>query len=291
MFQLVKVALLSFREFLKIDPSRHAAALSYYAFFSFPAIIVLISFILSALLPDSFFRVVQEEFVQQLVNYFGERSAILITTVTANLFESLPSIGTVLFSVVVLFFVSTNGFVQLRSSLNDIWKDVDSQNVVKRFVKGRLWSVVVMFAASFFVLLFILVTSFVSAAAQIVSALIAVPVFIITTLNYLIAFTLYTFIFALIYRYLPDIRLEWHDVMIGALLASVAFTIGQLILGFFLRRSGVDTVYGAASSLVILLIWMFVAAQILLYGAVFTKMYASMHGSHARRRARQHPGR
>jgi membrane protein len=98
-------------------------------------------------------------------------------------------------------------------------------------------------------------------------------------LNFVVSFSVITLLFAAIYKFLPDVKVPWSDLWIGAAFTSILFTIGKFLIGLYLGSSGVSSSYGAASSLVIILIWVFYSAQILLFGAEFTQVYAKKYGS------------
>jgi membrane protein len=130
----------------------------------------------------------------------------------------------------------------------------------------------------------LLVSLLLSSAMSIVGDFLTVwlsdsSVFVLHALNFVVSYGLVTILFAMVYKYLPDIKIAWSDVWIGAIVTTLLFSVGRFLLGFYMGRQSFGSVYGAAGSILILLLWIYYSAQILLFGVEFTQVYARMFGS------------
>jgi membrane protein len=141
--------------------------------------------------------------------------------------------------------------------------------------------------AGVFLLVSLIVNTWVSAAGTYLRWLVAPPLRLIQTVDWMISFILITALFAFIFKALPSMRLEWSDVAAGAVLTSLLFTAGKLLLGVYLGRAGFGDIYGPAGSMVILLVWVYYSAQILLFGAEFVRAYAERKKQPVRRTAKR----
>jgi membrane protein len=125
----------------------------------------------------------------------------------------------------------------------------------------------------------LVVSAALAALGDFMGGLLPLPAFVLQALNFILSFAVITLLFALIYKFLPDVEIGWNDVWIGAALTSLLFSIGKFLIGLYLGRGSVGSAYGAAGSLVVILIWVYYSAQILFFGAEFTQVYADTFGS------------
>ena len=132
----------------------------------------------------------------------------------------------------------------------------------------------------------LVISTLLSALSDYINAYLPSGHLILQTLTFLISFSLITLLFGAIYKILPDKRIEWHDVLIGAFVTAFLFTVGKLLISLYIGSTAIASSYGAAGSLIVVLLWIYYSAQIFLLGAEFTKVYASHHGSHQRGRHR-----
>jgi len=131
----------------------------------------------------------------------------------------------------------------------------------------------------FLLLVSLAVSSMIAAAGKWVGGYLPLPAPVLQALNFIVGLAVLAGVFAVMFRYLPDVRLEWADVLLGAAFTSVLFSLGKLLIGLYLGKASVGSTYGAAGSLVIVLVWVYYSAQILFFGAEFTQVYAARHGS------------
>ncbi len=181
----------------------------------------------------------------------------------------------------VTFIVGASGvFASLQDSLNTVWRVEPVKQSLWLTVRQRIASVAMVLVIGFFFLLtFALTAALAFVSANFEHALPfpgATPLF--TALNYVVSLGVVTVLFALIYKILPDAKIDWNDVWIGSVITSVLFLVGQSLIGLYLAKSGVASAYGAAGSLLVLLLWIYYSAMALFFGAEFTKIYAGRRG-------------
>jgi len=201
----------------------------------------------------------------------------MILTRTAA--EDASALGT-LIGFVVLLIGASGVFGELQDSLNQLWGVSSKRHPVFILVRERVFSFAMVFVMGFLMLVSFLFSAAVAAAGGWLHA--RFPG-LDTSWNFgnaLISVVVIAMLFALIYRMVPDARIAWRDVWLGAVIAAVLFEVGRFLLGFYFGRSAIASSYGAAGSLIIILVWVFYSAQILFFGAAFTRVYAMRYGSH-----------
>jgi membrane protein len=147
------------------------------------------------------------------------------------------------------------------------------------FIRQRFISFAMVLAVGFLLLVSLVVTALLTAFSQFIGSLIGGAAFVGHLLDIVVSFAFVTLLFAMIYKFVPDVQIQWKDVWIGAALTSILFTIGKFLIGLYLGSSGVTSAYGAAGSLITVLLWVFYSSLIFLLGAEFTQGYASTYGS------------
>jgi membrane protein len=257
-----------------------AGALAYYALFSISPLLVLTISIATKFLGASQMMNVLMERLTTLVGPMVAGSVmLLLDSYVRNAYSTFPAI----ISIGIMFFGASIVFVQLKSALNQIWGIAPKpQRGLFLFLRTQGLAF-----ASVMVLGLILV-SLTTASTMINSIrqfLFDEESLINQTLPFwdlLFSILLFSLIFSLLFKILPDADVNWRDVWLGGLVTSVAFTIGESLVGIYLSSSGILSLYGIAGSVIAIMIWVFYSAQILLFGAAFTKAYADLHGSHIR---------
>lgn len=251
----------------------HGAALAYYTVFAV-APLLLISIAVAATVfgndaaSGELFRVVRE--------WTGDSSAAFLQDVVRN-GSAHPGAGLLssIIGGVALVFGASSVFVQLQTSLNEIWHvEARSGQGIWGFVKNRLVAFGYVLMSGLLLLSSLLVTIGISFAGDFFSGMGGGFQVTVQIANALISVGIVAVLFALVYRFLPETEIAWRDVWIGALLTAVMFTIGKSLVGLYLGKSGVGSVFGAAGSLIVFLVWVFYSAQIIFFGAEFTKVHA-----------------
>ncbi len=182
-----------------------------------------------------------------------------------------------------LILAASSVFIEMQSALNAVWKTKARHPSIRAFVRARAISFGLVVTVGFLLLVSLAVSTAISALDKYLNHFFHGAHLIFQGVNFLISFVLISLLFAAVYKVLPDKRIAWGDVLIGAVTTSFLFTVGKLLIGLYIGSSAVTRAYGAAGGLIIVLLWVYYSAQIFLLGAEFTKAYAERHGSHAPR--------
>jgi membrane protein len=182
-------------------------------------------------------------------------------------------------SVAVLLLTASGVFAELQSALNAVWKAVPKAITVSYLLRARLLSIGLVAATGFLLLVSLLASAALAALASWAGGLFPEMAPPLAVLGFLVSFALTAALFAAIYKVLPDRRLEWRDVAVGAIGTAVLFNLGKALIGWYIGGSGLARSYGAAGALVVVLLWVYYSAQIFLLGAEFTRAWAGLEGS------------
>ena len=200
-----------------------------------------------------------------------------------NAYEPSHSMLAIAGSVITMIIGATTVFGELQSDLNRIWRvPVSSQESgLWHMLRTRLLSFGLVLGVGFLLLISLIISAAIAASGKWLSSLFAGGQVVMQALELSISFAITTVLFALIYKFIPRAIIAWRDVWIGAAVTAFLFAIGKLLIGLYLGKASVASGFGAAGSLVILLLWVYFAAQIFLLGAEFTWVYANTYGSKA----------
>lgn len=269
------------KEWNEDKASRLAAALAYYTVFSIAPLTIIAIAIAGAVFGEEAAR---GQIVGQLQGLIGREGAEVIQATIEN--ASQPNSGGLIASIlniVLLLFGASGVFGQLQESMNTVWEVAPKPGLgIKGFIRTRFLSFSMVLGIGFLLLVSLLVSAGLAGLGNLMEN--ALPGFslIWQLLNMVLSFGLITLLFAMIYKILPDVKIAWSDVWIGAAITSLLFVIGKFLIGLYLGNASVGSAYGAAGSLVVVLIWVYYSAQILFFGAEFTQVYAQRFGSQIR---------
>ena len=263
-----------------------AAALAYYSLFSL-APLVLIAVAVAGLVFGH--QAAEGQLYNQLAGLIGDASAKAVQGLVANMHQQRGGgiVATVV-GIATLLFGASGVFAQLQDSMNTIWKaKPPTTNGVVEFLRVRLVSFSMVLGIGFLLLVSLILSAFLAAVGDYLGAFLPFGAAVGQALNATVSLVVVTVLFAMIYKLLPDTRVAWRDVWLGALVTSLLFTMGKFAIGFYLGKASVASSYGAAGSVVILLLWVYYSSMILYFGAEFTHVYSMRQGS--RRAATQVP--
>jgi membrane protein len=265
----------TFKEFGEDKATRLAAALAYYSIFSIGPLL----FLLVAFLGWKFGELaVQGQVRHQIASVVGEESAKIIESMMAAKKLGTSPITTIL-GVITLFIGASGVFGQLQDALNTVWEVKAKPGMgIWAFLRDRFLSMSMVLGLGFLLLISMVLTTAVQALVQRGGQLFPIPDAVTATLSTVVAFGVVVLLFAMIYKFLPDVKLPWSDVWVGALVTAGLFTAGKFLLGLYLGREGMATAYGKAGSVVVILLWIYYSSIILLLGAEFTQVYALRRG-------------
>lgn len=263
------------KEWSDDDAPRLGAALAFYTLFSIAPMLIILVSVLGMVLGEEASR---GQLFHQIDKLVGRQGAEAIQSMIAN--ASQPGRGT--FATVVgfitLFVGATGVFAQLQEALNKVWNVPPRPiSAIKNFFKERVLSFAMVLGIGFLLLVSLVLSAAVAAVGDLLADLIHPAV--LHVINFVFSFAMTTVLFALIYKYIPDVKVEWHDVWVGAAVTAFLFSVGRFLIGLYLGRSSVSSSYGAAGSLVVVLMWVYYASQILFFGAEFTQVWARRRGS------------
>jgi membrane protein len=263
---------------LNDNAPRLGAALAFYTLFSLaPVLIVVLS--MAGLVFGQ--RAAHADLARQSQALIGVQGAGAIRSLVQSA-TNRPALGWLATTVGILTILLgvSGAFNELQDALNLIWKvDTSKKSFWTLALIQRLWSFLLVAATGLLVLFFLLVTASLAAAEKLLGKVLPSSIFHWELVSFLVSFSMITFMFALVFRFVPDTKIEWRDVWPAAAFTSISFTIGKVAIGFYLGHSALASVYGAAASLAIFLIWVYYSAQILLFGAELSHAYANNFGS------------
>lgn len=273
-----KILLESFKSWLDHRASSKGAALAFYTLFSLTPILILVIAV-----AGYFFgaQAAQGEIIGQIQGLVGPHGAQAIQALLAAAHNPTSGLIATVSAIALLLVGMTSAFAELKDSLDEIWNVPQPRaSAIMTLLRTRLLSFGIVLALA----LMLLISLVISAALAVLERYIANiggggSLVVLSFLSSLISFSIIAALFAVIYKTLPDAPLSWRDVWIGAVVTALLFTLGKYLIGLYLGNSDVASSFGAAGSLVALLLWIYYSAQIFFLGAEFTRQYALRHGS------------
>jgi len=185
-----------------------------------------------------------------------------------------------LIGIAVLLFGASGVFTELQDALNTIWAVKPKEEGIKGLLKGRFTSFTMVLGICFLLLISLVISSIVAAMSERFSAWIPGGAAVGHLFENATSFVVVALLFAMIFKILPDVKIRWNDVWIGAVVTALLFTVGKFAIGMYIGKAGIGSAYGAAGSIVVLITWVYYSAQLLFFGAEFTQVYAKRHGAH-----------
>jgi membrane protein len=257
------------------------AALAYYTIFSLAPLVLVLLAVFGLIYGGS--EQAREKVTDQL-RYFIDPSGIKVfQDIAANASEPKGGILAAAFGIIISLFGASGVFGQLQDALNTIWGVKPKPGGgIWGFLRARFLSFAMVGGVCFLLLVSLTVESVLRGLNTYLENMLPGGHFLALAIFFVFDLTVIILLFAMIFRYLPDVKIGWRDVWLGAALTAVLFAIGKFILGLYLGSGAAGSAYGAASSLITLLLWIFYSAQILLFGAEFTQVYSNTYGSHVK---------
>ena len=257
---------------------RLGAALAYYTVFSIVPLLIVIIAIIGLVFGQ---EAAQGAIIEQISNLVGEQSAAAIKDMIERAEKPTAGIVSTLVAVVVLLSGAAGLFGQLKAALDTVWGvEAKEGRGIWGFIKDNFLSFATVLGTAFLLLVSLILSAALAAMGKWFGNLLPVPEAVLQIVNFLLSFAVITGLFAMIFKILPEAHIAWPDVWMGAAITSFLFTIGKFAIGLYLGKSHVASGFGAAGSLVVMLVWVYYSAQILLFGAEFTQVYANRFGEH-----------
>ena len=257
------------------------AALAYYTLFSIAPLLIIVIAVAGLVFGQEAAR---GEIVAQLQGLIGQEGAIAVQGLLKNVNQPAQSIFATVVSIITLLVGATTVFGELQSDLDRIWRvpaSVNESSSIWSLLRNRLLSFGFVLGLVFLLLISLVVSAVIAAFGKWSQGYFEGWETFFQVLNFSISFAITTLLFAMIYKFMPRAKIAWRDVWIGAAVTAFLFEIGKFLIGIYLGTTSVASVFGAAGSLVVLLVWVYFSAQIFLLGAEFTWVYSHEYGSKA----------
>lgn len=267
----------TFKEWNEKDPFRQSAVIAYYAIFSLPALLVVV-----ITLAGYFFgaEAVNEKVMGEVKDTMGHETAEQVNEMLQKANNSRASIWATIIGTITLLVGATGVFVELQKSLNIIWevKATKTKSGIWALLKARLFSFGLILSIAFLLLISLVISTALAAMSDLVSADSSrMVVLVFEALNFLVSLGVISVLFALMFKILPDAKIQWKHVWVGAIVTGLLFTIGKTALAFYFGKAEPGSGYGAAGSIILILLWVSYSSMILFFGAEFTRAYAKRY--------------
>jgi membrane protein len=266
------------RAWFKDDPFRLGAVIAYYAVISLPALIVIIINGVGAVWG---YEIVQGRLTDEFTAALGSDAATAIQSIITETQQADKSTLSTIFGIGTIIFGASGVFYHLKLSLNDIWKIKPNPNAqIWKVVTDRVLSFAFVLVIGFLLLVSFLVTAAINALNDYISNVLPdFLVYVAYTLDFVLFIIIISVLFALMFKYLPDVKVKWKTVWIGAVITSLLFVIGKSLLGLYFGQVDPGSTYGAAGIIVLVLLWVSYSSMILFFGAEFTYVYSERYKS------------
>jgi len=268
-----KIAASASKRWWKKDPFMQSAVIAYYAIFSIPGLLVMVISI-SAL----FFQrdVITGHLFKQISSTMGVETAKQVQDMITSVSQSNKSVAATIIGLITILIGATGVFVELQKALNIIWEvKVKPRKAILTLLRTRIFSFGLIISIGFLLLISLIITTILAAmSAWVMSHWPNIVLTIFYLLNFIISFVVVMFLFALMFKILPDAKIQWKHLWPGSILTAFLFLLGKSAIGFYLSKANPGSAYGAAGSIVLILLWVSYSSMIFFYGAEFTRAYA-----------------
>ena len=262
--------------FINDEALSRGAAIAFYTVTSIaPVLLIVIAIAGLAFGRDA----AQNAITEQLSGLMGQQTAEVLQAAVASAANKPSGVVATIVGIITLMVTASGVFGEMQTALNAIWKAKPKGTTVSRLIRARAASLGLVAALGFLLMVSLVVSTVLMAFGNYLNSILPFGQVILTVLNVIVSLVLISFLFAAIYKVLPDRNLEWGDVVVGAIVTGVLFTIGKSLISWYIGSSALASSFGAAGALIVLLLWVYYSAQIFLLGAEFTKVYANAHGS------------
>lgn len=266
----------SFEAWINIDPFRESAIIAYYAIFSIPGLLLLIVTIMGYFFGN---ETVNNDLIHEISKSMGASTAAQISQILEKANESKATLWGSMVGVIILLIGATGVFVELQKTLNVIWQvKTVSQKGILPILKARLFSFGLILAIAFLLTISLVISTAIAAMSNCIkvdTSPFMISVF--SVINFLLSLAVISFLFALMFKVLPDAEIKWKQVWLGSLITGILFTIGKTALAYYFGKANPASVYGAAGSVILILLWVSYSSIIMFFGAEFTFIYAKTY--------------
>lgn len=271
-----KILANSFKKYQKDDPVKLAGTTAYFTIFAIAPIFIIITSVLGLIMSE---EAISTRIYNELNFLIGPQGGDFVKTIVENFRETERNIAGTIVGILIFLVTSTTFFAILQNSLNFIWRvRAKPKNNVIKALKDRLLSFGLILSIGFILMISLVIDAVLAFFSDFLeNYLDHYALVIIKPVNFIFSFAILLLIFALIYKYLPDTRIRWRVIWVGAFVTAVLFTAGKYLIGLLLGMSDISVIYGAAGSAVIFILWVFYSSIILFFGAEITQQYAEYY--------------
>jgi membrane protein len=272
-WEMLKATMLSF---INDEALSRGAAIAFYTVTSVAPVLLIVVAIAGLAFGH---EAAQNSISRELGDLMGQQAAEVLQSVLISAANKSSGIVATIIGIATLIATASGVFGEMQAALNVMWKAKPLDTTVSRLLRARIASLGLVAALGFFLVVSLAVSAGLTAISSYLDSVSPTGKLVLPALNFVVSLALLAVLFAAIYKVLPDRQLEWRDVIIGAVVTSLLFTIGKSLIGWYIGSSAIASSYGAAGGLIVLLLWVYYSAQTFLLGAEFTKVYANRHGS------------
>jgi len=270
----------SVEAFVADDALSRGAAVAFYSVTALAPVLIIAIWIAGSVFGETAAR---DAISWQFQSLMGHSSSRLLLAVLEHASARAEGLAATVVGIAALLFAASGVFGEMQAALNLIWKaptvDMSWRSILNSMLRARAVSLGLVAALGFFLLVSLSITAGLVAFGNYLSAHLPIGMPLLLAFNFAVSFTMLALLFAAIYKVLPDVDLRWKDVIAGGILTAVLFNLGKFLIGFYIGRTAIADKFGAAGALVVVLLWVYYSAQLFLFGAEFTKIYAKYHGS------------
>lgn len=266
-----------FVRFIEDNPMLYAASIAFYTIFSLPAALLIIIAVAGRFFAR---EAVTGELYHQIKDFIGPKSALEIQSIIENANQSASGTIATIIGIATLLFSATTVFISIQGALNAIWgvKPQPQKGYIK-FIVDRVLSFVLVITLGFIMMVSLILDALLALFKGFLTSIFSgITYYVMEIINFSISFVVITFVFAMMFKFLPDAKIKWSDVRIGSIVTTILFILGKFLISLYLNNSNFESTYGTAGSLVVILIWVYYSSLILLVGAEFTQAYAKSKG-------------
>lgn len=262
----------TFRNWNDHQAIRLSAAVAFYSLLSIAPLLIFVTALVTVVVSK---QAAQATLIHEAYQVMGNRGAEVVRGLLKNVHQQSSGSFPTAIAFITLLFGASGVFCELRDAMNTIW-DAQSKfaNSWRGMVMQRLFSFGMVLSVGFLLLVSLILSTALAFIGTFFVSIVPFPPGLLETLNFLLSFAVITFLFGLIFKFVPAVTVPWRDVVVGSVGTALLFTIGKLLLGLYLGKASITSTYGAAGSIVALIVWVYYSAQIFFFGAEFTRVYS-----------------
>ena len=271
----------SFKAFMDDRALKMSAALAYYTIFAMAPLLIMLIFLASIFYGED---AINRKLFEEINGMVGNEAALQIQNIIREISLQNDSTFAVVLGVITLFIGATGVFIEMQDSINQIWRvKAKPKKGWKKMLINRVLSFSMILSLGFLLIASLIINGLILALSDKLSQFFPeLTILMINTFNLALTFAIISALFAIIFKFLPDVEISWKDVRIGAFFTATLFILGKFLIGLYIEKVGPGSAYGAAGSIIVILVWVYYTSAILYFGAEFTQVYAECYGGKIR---------